>query len=343
MLSNRRTALFLRSARRNPHASGRMILFGALAFASLAATEPPNGAPPSNPPGSAPKAAPSLPTMSQSKPLDFPGIHNAVAYHDGFISGSAPEGDIAFDTLKSMGIRTIITVDGAVPDVAAAESRGIRYIHLPIGYNGFDEARKLQLARAVRDAMANGPVYMHCHHGKHRSAGAAGAVAVSLGWASPDAMVERMKVSGTAPNYTGLYRCTSESKPLAKETIDAVAPNFPSISKPNDFVGAMVETDEVFDHLKAIEKAGWRTPNDHPDLVPVAEAGRLADLLRHQAATPYAQRKSDEFRAWMAASQASAQRLEDELASPTPNAEAMAAAFKALGASCKDCHAKYRD
>ena len=92
-----------------------------------------------------------------------------------------------------------------------AKARGMRYIHLPIGYNGFDEARKLELVRATRDSMATGPVYLHCHHGKHRSAGAAGTVAVSLAWLTTDQAVERMKVSGTAPNYKGLYACTSHA------------------------------------------------------------------------------------------------------------------------------------
>ena len=29
----------------------------------------------------------------------------------------------------------------------------------------------------------------------------------------------------------------------------------------------MVEMDEVFDRLKLVEKAGWKPPKDHPDLV----------------------------------------------------------------------------
>lgn len=288
-------------------------------------------------------APPSLPTMKDLTPRDLPGIHNAVAYHEGFISGGVPQGGAAFDALKAMGVKTIISVDGAVPEVDAAASRGIRYIHLPIGYNGFDEKRRLELSRAVRDAMAKGPVFLHCHHGKHRSAGAAGAVAVSLGWATPDAMIERMRVSGTAPNYTGLYRGTREATPISMEALDALDGDFPSVSTPNDFVGAMVETDEVFEHLKAIRKAGWRTPTDHPDLVPVAEAGRLADLFRHQHDSEYSGRKTDDFRAMMESSRANAQAIEHELAGAAPNAASMSAAFEAIGASCHDCHARYRD
>ena len=134
------------------------------------------------------------PGLEDRQPRDLPGLHNVVAFHDNYFSGSAPDGDEGFATLAAAGVKTIISVDGAEPDVAVAKAHGIRYIHLPIGYNGFDEQRRLQLTRATRDAMDSGPVYIHCHHGKHRSAGAAGAVAVSLGWLSPLEAVSRMHV-----------------------------------------------------------------------------------------------------------------------------------------------------
>lgn len=283
------------------------------------------------------------PTLADQKPRGYPGLHNVVAYHDGCYSGSVPEGDAGFDTLAAMGVRTIISVDGAAPDVEAARARGIRYIHLPIGYNGFDEQRKLQLVRATRDAMRDGPVYIHCHHGKHRSAGAAGAVVASLGWATPEQMIERMKVSGTAPGYKGLYACTANAVALSAAAIDAVPADFPEVSRPTGFVKAMVETDEVFEHLKAIEAAGWTVPADHPDLVPVAEAGRLADLFRVMAEGERARREGPEFLALLNENGARAQTLEDMLEAGEKDAAKLSAQFKLVAASCKDCHVKFRD
>lgn len=55
-------------------------------------------------------------------------------------------------------------------------------IHLPIGYNGFDENRRLELVRATRDAIQEGPVYIHCHHGKHTACGCRGGERRSPGW-----------------------------------------------------------------------------------------------------------------------------------------------------------------
>lgn len=291
-----------------------------------------------------------MPTVAETKPRDYPGIHNAVAYHPGFISGSQPEGDkgdknAGFKTLAAMGIRTIITVDGAEPNVEEAKKYGMKYIHLPIGYNGFDEERELQLTRATRDAMKDGPVYIHCHHGKHRSAGAAATIATNLGWETAEQGIARMKVSGTAANYTGLFACAAEARPIDKATLDAVDADFPERWKPSGFVAGMNDIDHVFEHLKEIAAAGWVAPKDHPDLVPVAEAGRLADLYRVLHGDEYVAKRGGGLGEAMMEANARAQKLEDLLggSEKTPDKKKLGDQFKLVSASCKDCHAKYRD
>lgn len=274
---------------------------------------------------------------------EYPGLQNVVAYHEDFISGSAPEGDDGFETLAGMGVRTIISVDGAAPSVEKARTFGLRYIHLPIGYNGFDEERKLELVRATRDAIANGPVYIHCHHGKHRSAGAAAAIAVSLGWLSPDSAIARMHISGTAPDYKGLFACAADSEVIASSAIDAVVADFPEVSQPKGFVKGMVEIDEIAERLKGIEQAGWMTPANHPDLVPVVEAGRLADLFRFLAAGDRVARESGGFASRLNESQKLAQRLEDMLIDGSRSTAHLSEQFGSLNASCNACHAEYRD
>jgi protein tyrosine phosphatase (PTP) superfamily phosphohydrolase (DUF442 family) len=283
------------------------------------------------------------PVLAAQKPVDFTGLHNVVAYHEGLYSGSVPEGEAGFDSLSGMGVRTIISVDGAQPSLAAAKARGMRYMHLPIGYNGFDEQRKLELVRATRDAMKNGPVYMHCHHGKHRSAGAAAAVVASLGWMTPEAATERMKVSGTAPNYKGLYACAATSTVLGANVIDAVPARFPEVSHPVGFVKIMVEIDEINEHLKAVEKAGWKTPKDHPDIVPAAEAGRMADLLRLAAMGDRAKSKNVDFASMLKKNGEQVQSIEDMLAAGEQDTKKISAQFALVAASCKECHVKHRD
>lgn len=283
------------------------------------------------------------PTMADQKPRDYPGLHNVVAYHEAFYSGSVPEGEAAFDSLAGMGIKTIISVDGAETEVDKAEARGMKYIHLPIGYNGFDEKRKVELVRAVRDSMAQGPVYLHCHHGKHRSAGAAGAVAVSLGWMTNDAAIARMKVSGTAPTYTGLYACTASAGMLSKDVVDSINGDFPAIQRPKGTTKAMVDIDIAMENLKAIEKAGWKAPADHPALVPAPEAGKMADLLRFLENDPRTLAKPADYLAFLKENNARATKLEDMLAAGETDAAKLSAQFKLVAASCKDCHTKYRD
>lgn len=283
--------------------------------------------------------------MVDTTPRDYPGIHNAVAFHEGFVSGSVPEGEEGFESLAAMGVVTIISVDGAPPEVERAKAHGMRYIHLPIGYNGFDEERRLQLVRATQDAMRAGPVYIHCHHGKHRSAGAAATVAASLGWITPQVGVERMRTAGTAAGYKGLYACAAGATVISAAAIAEVPADFPSVSPPTTFVKAMVEMDEIVEHLKAIEKAGWRTPEDHPDLVPAAEAGRLADHLRLAAEGGRAAREPAEFAQMMVANAAAAQALEDALIAggSAAGTRSLSDLLARINASCKECHVKFRD
>jgi protein tyrosine phosphatase (PTP) superfamily phosphohydrolase (DUF442 family) len=107
------------------------------------------------------------------------GLHNVFPITDKFYSGSCPEGEAGFGSLRALGVRTVISVDGARPDVELARKHGLRYVHLPIGYDGVPRQQALRIARAVRDLP--GPVYLHCHHGKHRGPVTASADSPSRG------------------------------------------------------------------------------------------------------------------------------------------------------------------
>jgi len=317
-----------------------LVALGLAAVSCSHATKPGDG-PAAKANVEATRPAPSIPMPKpdEAKPSDMDGLHNVVAYGDGILSGSVPEGE-GFSTLEKMGIRTIISVDGAAPDVDAAKAHGMRYVHLPISYGGIEAERKLEIARAVKDLPH--PIYIHCHHGKHRSAAAAGAAVVTLGYSTPTEAEGRMKVSGTAPNYTGLFACVASATIATEAQLAAASAKFPEVYKTSDFVSTMVEVDEVNDHLKAVEKAGWQAPDDHPDLVPVAEAGRLADLLRTAHDDDEVKSKDAPFKRMLDESNALATALEDALAKGSPAAD-LGARMKKVQQSCKDCHAKYRD
>src|SRR5436309_1142076 len=89
------------------------------------------------------------------------------------VYSSGQPGQKDFAALARRDIKVIISVDGATPDVEEAKKHGIRYIHLPMGYNGVPKEEALKIARAIETAP--GPVLIHCHHGKHRGPAAAAA------------------------------------------------------------------------------------------------------------------------------------------------------------------------
>src|SRR4051794_32733608 len=84
------------------------------------------------PPAGPPPAAPAK--------VEAPGLHNVYRLTPGLYSGSSPEGDTGFRSLRRLGIHTVLSVDGARPDLERARRHGLRYVHLPVGYDGVPRA-----------------------------------------------------------------------------------------------------------------------------------------------------------------------------------------------------------
>src|SRR5262245_14950937 len=59
-------------------------------------------------------------SRSDTAKIDAPGLHNVYRITDKLFSGSSPEGDEGFRSLQELGIKTVISVDGARPDVGSA-------------------------------------------------------------------------------------------------------------------------------------------------------------------------------------------------------------------------------
>jgi hypothetical protein len=256
------------------------------------------------------------------------------------LSGAVPEGDAGFDELSKLGVKTVISVDGAAPDVARAKARGIRYVHVPVTYSDVTPDQQLEIARAIRDLP--GPVYVHCHHGKHRGPAAAASAAVLLGYATPEQGLAFMKSAGTAANYQGLYTCVTEANRATDATLAAAPAEFPEVRKVEGLVDAMVHVDLAFEHIGEVWAAGWAVPHDHPDLVPAAEAGRLADMLRYSGEDTKIAAWGEAYQVKLRHAIAVASQLESEIVVGAPKAT-LDATFKLVQASCKDCHAAYRD
>lgn len=280
------------------------------------------------------------------KALEAPGLHNLFALVTNVLSGSSPEGEEGFAALKKLGVKTIISVDGAKPDIVAARQWGLRYVHLPHGYDGISSNLQLRLARAAQELP--GPIYVHCHHGKHRGPTAAAVLCLAQdGWNSAQAE-SWLRLAGTATHYTGLYEVVRTFHQPTPEQIRSVPPEFPEVAAVSGLVETMVEVDERWDHLKQVRAAGYQVPREHPDLKPAHEAVMLWEHYREARRLPESARRGADFIDRLAMAEAEAHEAERllRLFAAEPKDELrpkLDQAFDAIGKTCSSCHLSHRD
>jgi protein tyrosine phosphatase (PTP) superfamily phosphohydrolase (DUF442 family) len=271
--------------------------------------------------------------------IEITDVHNAFQVTDRVYSGSQPEGDEAFAALAKLGVKTIISVDGSKPDVEAARKHGLRYIHLPFGYDGVSTNRIVELAKAA--ATLPGPFFVHCHHGLHRGPTAVAIICESTaGWTTNRAAAW-MRQAGAAADYAGLYRSAITMQMPTVAQLDAIK-DLPEVAKTSALVEAMVAIDAHFSVLKQSQKAGWKTPRGHPNDAPRHEATLLWEQFRELARTEDTTKRTDDFRAKLTDAEQATDSLRQRLREPM-DAIAVDAAFKKAGRKCAACHAKYRN
>lgn len=264
--------------------------------------------------------------------VEIDGLHNVYQVTSRLWSGSSPSDEAHFAALAKLGVRTIISVDGAIPPVAAAAEHGLRYVHLPVGYHGIERPRIAELSRAVRDLP--GGVYVHCHHGKHRGPAAAAAVFVTLGEWTPATATDWMRSAGTSPDYRGLYATIrSEALPDVSE-VEAVPLDLPAVSPPQELVDVMVRLDERWEELSHSLAAAQI---DFP--AAAAQALLLAEDFRELEREEFVSMRPDRFLAMLQDSQAAAETLQRALSAGNRSAEAVGK----IKQNCQACHKAFRD
>ncbi|MDB6025053.1 MAG: hypothetical protein JWM68_1276 [Verrucomicrobiales bacterium] len=286
--------------------------------------------------GQAALADDSKPELLQAK-----GVENFYRLTQQFYSGSTPEGEAAFAELKKRGIRTIISVDGAKPDVATAKKFGLTYVHLPFGYDGIPSNQAMKLVKAGKELPK--PIYVHCHHGLHR--GPAGAAVICEGveqW-TPAQAHAWLKQAGTSTNYLGLYKSVETFRKPSDEELKKVPANFAESTETSPLVDAMVAIDEKFDNLKLIKKAGYQTPASHPDLVPAHEALLLEELFKELLRSPASVGHGPDFQKQLATAGTAANDLHVALAGQPIAVEKADACLQNMSNSCTACHKTHRN
>lgn len=273
------------------------------------------------------------------RPVEIPGIHNAFQAAARIYSGSQPEGDAAFEALAKLGVKTIVSVDGSKPDVAMAHKHGLRYVHLPYGYDGIPTNRVAELAKVA--AEGDGAIYVHCHHGKHRGPAAVAVMCLSReGWTTNQA-VAWLHEAGTAADYPGLYRAAQEFRAPSAAELKAIQ-TLPEVARTTSLVEAMVAIDGYLDHLKLAQAAGWKTPPGHADITPAHEATMLWEQFKEIARIEDTAKRGEDFRARLNEAEQAAENLRMQLRDSASGAT-RDAALKKTTQSCSACHTRYRN
>jgi protein tyrosine phosphatase (PTP) superfamily phosphohydrolase (DUF442 family) len=305
-----------------------------------AADETPSQAGTPTPKAEAPKTAAPTPAGEQTH-ADHPDLHQFAKVADRLFRSAQPETDEDFAFIAAQGVKVIVSVDGARPDVERARKHGLRYVHVPIGYEGIPMAKAAVIAKAV--TTLDGPFLFHCHHGKHRGPAACAIAMRVLGAADGEGGCSMMKKAGTADRYAGLYRDVREFPGIRSEVLAAIPADLPEAVSPQGMIRAMVEVDHTWDRLKSVKDAGWKAPPEHPDVAPAHEAVILAEGLREMLRLDEVTKKPESFRNVLAEAEKAAWDLAGILDEEKPDAGRAALAWQRIDKTCLECHKGYRD
>ena len=295
----------------------------------------------------------------QPTKLETEHIPNAVRLHEKVISGGLPEDENAFQELKALGIKTIVCVDGAKPDTEMASRFGMRYVHLPHGYDGISSQRAQELAKAVRDL--EGPIYIHCHHGKHRSPAAASVACVGAGLIPPGEALTALEIAGTGKEYLGLYRSAREAIRIESEQLNSLDVEFRPTVKIPPMADAMVELEKPYHHLQQFSANRWKLLDSHPDIFPAHEALILREHFTELIRTEETKSYPPEFSDWLDHSKTATEEIEELLKNEHDPALAdfpagarsvelnnetvvrLDQALERISKDCRKCHQAYRN
>jgi hypothetical protein len=229
----------------------------------------------------------------------------------------------------------IVSVDGAEPDVTGAAKFGLRYVHIPIGYDGIDTQAGRALARAAKEATGN--IYVHCHHGRHRGPAAAAVVCMAAGSLTAEQSAALLAMAGTSPDYAGLWRDVAAWRAPAG---DVVLPELRSSAGTETLAAAMARLDRSLESIRVARKAGWKHTAGPAGISSAQAAVVVVEGLR-ESARHAAAGYDDRFRTLL--QQAEQQALELVAALQPEPAELAAQKLVDLEKSCAGCHAEYRN
>jgi protein tyrosine phosphatase (PTP) superfamily phosphohydrolase (DUF442 family) len=287
------------------------------------------------------------------QPSPIQSIENVWQVGPPLISGGEPGQTLGLQELKARGVKSLISVDGGPPPVAQARQLGLKYAHIPIGYDGISPEKQALLVQAF--AQLPKPIYIHCHHGRHRGPAAAAIMArFGLGWSADEATAFMVK-AGTAKDYPGLYESVRRFQVPDAKVVAALKSPLPETVDVSLMIDMMVEIDTRMDHLKAwagqkLESKTGAGAKPMPEVNPISEAVQLRELVRESARLPECRDQPAAFASHFSRLETDLTRWIDALrAQPTldrlpPAAQKnLATILKSTAGHCTACHRGYRD
>lgn len=285
-------------------------------------------------------------------PEDHTDLHNVFRLSRDIISGSEPHSAAAFERIAARGVRTILSVDGKIPDAETAERYGMRYVHIPIHYNGISQDELSKIAKTFRELQ--GPFYVHCFHGRHRGPAAAAVGRLVLDGVSREQVLAEMRQwCGTSGKYEGLYQTLATGEIPSAEVTASYEYDFSAEYPVEGLRGAMVGMARAYDHLQDLAERDWRLDPAHPDVDANNEADKLHELFAKSARLDETAAGPDDLRGWLDSSFQASRDLRDALADlargpaddgdPADAGERANAALERVAENCSACHEAYRN
>jgi len=260
--------------------------------------------------------------------VSVPGIERALRIDDRLVVGASPS-VASYRSLHELGIRVVVSVDGKPPDLEVIRAAGLRSIHLPIDYSGIEPDRLRSLARLA--ATETEPVYVHCHHGRHRAPAAAAILWMLRTSGSPDAALGILEKAGTARAYSGLWSAVRTHRAPDGSCLDAPLPERVEVA---GIIASMIEIDRLREALEIEPVTGHAGGDDSAILV--LEQLRELDRLDPTG------RVGDRW--WVMDLDASIRAAEALVAHvPDPGRpDLRRTLLDRLDATCTACHARHR-
>lgn len=246
--------------------------------------------------------------------------------------GAEPKTEQAFAELRRIGVTTVICVDGSQPNLSAAAKHGLRYLHVPIGYDRIEQRDALAIVRAMRES--KGPVFVHCHHGRQRGPAMAAIAAIADTHVDSHDAIAVLQFAGTSDSYQGLWRDVRRFKmPTDGRTLPQAAES----AEVDPLVRQMAELDRTWDRILELSPQ----PSKDDKHLKQLESSTVQLVSTFHALRSHEAYQTEAF----AADLQVARRLAGELrtAVTRQDQDETQRVISRMQSTCKRCHGRQRD